>query len=68
MKFEDLTPEQIEQAKACKTPAELSELAQSIGIELTDEQLDSMSGGVDWKKANCPWNDCDSYDSCTIRY
>ena len=31
MKFEDLTPEQQEKAKACKTPEEIFALAKEIG-------------------------------------
>ena len=45
MNFEDLTPEQQEKALACKTPDELVELAKSEGVELSDEQLDNISGG-----------------------
>ncbi|MBR3224283.1 MAG: Nif11-like leader peptide family natural product precursor [Atopobiaceae bacterium] len=50
MNFEDLTAEQKEKAKACKTPEEVLELAKEEGIELTDEQLESVSGGADWWK------------------
>ena len=39
MEFKDLTPELKEKAKACKSTEELMTLAQSIGAELTDEQL-----------------------------
>ena len=31
----------------CKTADELMEFAKSEGIELTDEQMDAISGGVD---------------------
>ena len=64
----DLTPEQLEKAKACKSGEELSAMAKELGYELSDEELDAISGGVDWKKANCPGNDCDNHDSCTLRY
>ena len=50
MKFEDLTPEQKEKAKECKNADELVELAKSEGVELTDDQLDSIAGGT--------WYDC----------
>lgn len=56
MKFEDLTTEQKEKAIACKTPEELLEFAKSEKIKLTDEQLDSISGGWD------PFPDCDDYE------
>ena len=54
MDIKDLTPEQIEKAKACKSSEDLialakSEnliaLAKSEGVELTDEQLEAVAGG-----------------------
>lgn len=50
MNFEDLTPEQLEKAKACKSVDELVALAKSEGIELTDEQLQGIAGGEDWSQ------------------
>ena len=44
--FEGLTKEQIEKAKNCKTNEELLELAKEEGVELTDEQLEAVSGGA----------------------
>ena len=52
MNFEDLTPEQQAKAKACKTPEDVLALAKEDGIELTEEQLEAVSGG---------WNDCDDH-------
>ena len=46
MNFEDLTQEQLEKAKACKSVDELMDLARQEGGELTDEQLESVAGGV----------------------
>ena len=46
MKFEDLTPEQQEKAKACKSKEELSELARSIGYEPSNEELEAIAGGL----------------------
>ena len=40
-----LTPEQIAKVKACKNQEELLELARAEGIQLTDEQLEAVSGG-----------------------
>ena len=40
-----LTEEQIAKVKACKNSEELLALAKEEGIELTDEQLDAISGG-----------------------
>ena len=48
MRFKDLTPEQKEMAKKCKTPEELLKLAQSEGYELTDDEMDLLSGGGIW--------------------
>lgn len=46
----DLTPEQMEKARACKSSNDLVELAKSEGVELTDDQLDTIAGGN--------WIDC----------
>ena len=45
MNIEDLSPEILQNAKACKTPEELFALAREEGIELTEEELDAISGG-----------------------
>ena len=45
MRFEDLSPELKEKALVCKTPDELLKLAKQEGIELTDAQLETISGG-----------------------
>ena len=46
MSFEGLTEELKAKAKTCKTPEELTALAEAEGIELTDEMLEAVSGGV----------------------
>ena len=43
--FDNLTDEQKEKAKACKTADEFKEFAEKEGIELTDEMLDAVAGG-----------------------
>ena len=48
MKFEDLTPEQMEKAKACKTPEDILALAKKEGYELDDEELQAIAGGEEW--------------------
>ena len=48
--FDELTDEQMEKARECTNSDELVELAKSEGIELSDEQLDAISGGA--------WYDC----------
>lgn len=45
MNFEDLTPEQQEKAKACKTPEDIMALAKEKGCELSEKELASISGG-----------------------
>ena len=47
MSFNDhnLTPEQLEAFKSCTTPESVLALAQSEGIELSDDELDTISGG-----------------------
>lgn len=51
-----LTDEQKKKAEAAKTPEELLGLAQEIGFELTDEQLDGIGSGG-W----CPECSPDTY-------
>jgi predicted ribosomally synthesized peptide with nif11-like leader len=46
MKFENLTPEQLAKAKACKTPEDYLALAKEEGYELTNEELDQVAGGA----------------------
>ena len=46
--FKDLTPEQQEKARACKTPEDVLALAKAEGYELSDEDLEAVSGGIEW--------------------
>ena len=48
MKFEDLTPEQQEKAKACKTPEDMMKLAKEEGYNLSEAELETIAGGVSW--------------------
>ena len=48
-----LTPEQRARAKQCKSAEELLALAKEDGYELTDDELEGISGGF--------WDDCDPY-------
>ena len=43
--YENLTDEQKEKAKKCKTMDEMMALAGEWGIELPDEMLDAVTGG-----------------------
>ena len=47
MTFDDLSPELREKALACKTPEDLIELAKEEGIDLSDDQLQAISGGFE---------------------
>ena len=40
-----LTEEQIAKVKACKNTEEMLAVAKEEGVELTDEQLEAVSGG-----------------------
>ncbi len=40
-----LTEEQIKKVEACKSSEEILNIAKAEGIELTDEQLEAVSGG-----------------------
>ena len=48
--FKDLTPKQMEKARACKNADDLVKLANEEGVDLSDEQLDAIAGGT--------WYDC----------
>ena len=50
MNFERLTVQK--KAIVCKTPEELIAFAKEEGIELTNEQLESISGGS-WSSPSC---------------
>ena len=45
MEYSDLTEEQKAKAQACKTPEDILALAKEEGYELTDAELDAVSGG-----------------------
>ena len=53
MDFTDLTEEQKAKVAACKTPEEVLALAREEGVELSDQQLEQVSGG--WgSRLTCP--------------
>ena len=65
MGFKDLSPELREKARQCKTPEEVLALAKEEGYELSDEELEAISGGVKWTL----W--CTGYDymnNCSLDY
>lgn len=45
MNFDELTDEQKAKAKAAKTPEQILALAEEEGLELSDEELEAVSGG-----------------------
>ena len=48
MELKDLSPEQQEKLKACKSPEDILALAAEEGYELSDEEIESISGGLSW--------------------
>ena len=55
-----LTEEQIAKVKTCKNSDELLMLAKAEGVELTDEQIEAVSGGGCFSSMKCP--NCGSKD------
>jgi len=49
-----LTEEQIAKLKTCKNAEEILTAAKAEGIELTDEQLEAVSGGCGPRVVACP--------------
>lgn len=61
MKPDELTDEQKAKLQSCKDPAELQSMLNSMGIELTDEQLEAAAGGCDPTWGGVCWNYCLNY-------
>ena len=49
MNFDELSPELQKRAQTCKTPEEVLNLAREEGYELSDDELQSISGGMKWR-------------------
>ena len=45
MNYDELSEEQKEKLKNCKTAEEIMALAQAEGYELSDDELEAVSGG-----------------------
>lgn len=58
MQFEDLTPEQMEKVKSCKSPEDILALAREEGFELSDKELEGINGG--WGD-HCDDDECHSW-------
>ena len=54
MSFDDLSAETKAKLLECKSPEDVLELAKSEGIDLTDEQIEGISGGDTWDPYPCP--------------
>jgi len=52
MNFDNLTDEQKAKVRACNTPEEMLALAREEGYELSDDDLESVSGGS-WGSGFC---------------
>lgn len=54
--FNKLTEGQKKKFENCKTPEELLSLAKDEGFELTEEQMEAVSGGAGW--GGCTHSTC----------
>ena len=66
MSLNDMTPEQMEKAQACKTSEELAEFAQSIGITLSEEELEGVAGGGGFIAGGSVWKPCPKDEPCNM--
>lgn len=57
-----LTEEQVAKVKACKSQEEILKVAKEEGIELTDEQLEAVSGGCGTESPPLQCPGCGSTD------
>ena len=60
-----LTEEQIAKIKECKNQEEILKIAKEEGIELTDEQLEAVSGGNCRDGVRCPF--CSQHNTRCLR-
>ena len=56
MDYEKLTEDQKAKVRGARTPDELLAIAREEGYELTDDELEAVSGGI------CGWENCKSYE------
>ena len=53
--FDNIPEELADKAKNCKNPEEILALVQEAGFELSDDELQSVSGGASWSCiSDCP--------------
>ena len=55
-RFNELSDDVKKKAAACTSADELLALAESVGIKLSDDELEAVSGGT-WGNSN-HWEDC----------
>ncbi len=65
MNYEDLTDEQRARAAECRTPEELLALAKEEGIDIPDEDLEKIAGGLTWGKSR-PFPPCERCGSSKV--
>lgn len=53
-----LTDEQKKRIEEAKSPEDLLTIAKETGYELTDEQLEALSGGKSWTDELCLYFPC----------
>ena len=59
--LEGLNQEQIDKVKSCDSAEEILKAAKEEGVELTDEQLEAVSGGGCSRNVPCPR--CNTFSS-----
>ena len=62
-----LTSEQIAKAKGCKNKDELLAMAQKEGVELTEQQLESVNGGCSSSPRKCAKCGCEEYTTISMK-
>ena len=65
--YDRLSDEMKAKVANCKSAEELMELAKTEGIELTDEQMDAISGGATWT-CDCHSNDVDPWHCTSLNF
>ena len=58
--LKNLSDEQKDHLKNCKTPEDMLAFAKKAGYELSDDVLDAVSGGHD--ESSCSWFECYEYE------
>lgn len=62
-----LTEEQIKKVKACKTTNDILAIAKDEGINLTDEQLEAVSGGCSTWERKCPMCGSTEFEAIVVK-